>query len=198
MKASIEHIPGRENVTHVGIDMDDGFKNFVLDFFPNAKIVVDKFHVLRLIQPAIRKYRKEVTGDKRSNPIRHLLLKNRKKLKVYQRKAVNRFCRQHSKVAEVYRYKERLSGFYRIKGFKTAKRIFTKLTDDMAKSKLPEVQRLRKTLMKWREEILRYFKTGLTNARVEGFNRKCKLIQRKAYGFKSFKNYRLRALYSCS
>lgn len=46
--------------------------------------------------------------------------------------------------------------------------------------------------------ILCYFKTGLTNARIEGFNRKCKLIQRTSYGLKSFGNYRLRALYSCS
>lgn len=68
----------------------------------------------------------------------------------------------------------------------------------MAMSKIPEIQTLRRTLLKWRDEILRYFGTGLTNARVEGFNRKCKLIQRKAYGFRSFPNYRLRALYSCS
>ena len=68
----------------------------------------------------------------------------------------------------------------------------------MALSKLPEIKTLRRTLMRWSEGILQYFKTGHTNARVEGFNRKCKLIQRKAYGFRSFKNYRLRVLYRCS
>jgi len=198
LRASIEHIPGRENVSHVCIDMNNSYKNFVLDFFPNAKIVVDKFHVIRLIHPAIGKYRKEATGDKRSNPIRHLLLKNRSRLKTHQKRAVTRFCAENPHVQEVYRYKERLTNFYNIKGYKQARRIFIKITDDMATSKLKEIKTLRKTLMKWREEILRYFKTGITNARVEGFNRKCKLIQRKAYGFKSFKNYRLRALYSCS
>lgn len=195
---AIKHIPGRENVSHAVIDMEDSFKNFIINYFPNAKIVVDKFHVVRLIHPAIRKYRKEVTGDKRSNPIRHLLLKNRKRLKSYQKKAVTRFCKENPKINEVYRFKERITNFYNIKGAKQARRIFIKITDDMATSKLPEIKTLRKTLMKWSDEILRYFETGLTNARVEGFNRKCKLIQRKAYGFKSFPNYRLRALYSCS
>ena len=52
--------------------------------------------------------------------------------------------------------------------------------------------------MKWREEILRYFKTSLTNARIEGINRKLKLLQRCAFGLQNFENYRLRALYSCS
>ena len=99
---------------------------------------------------------------------------------------------------EVYRFKERITNFYNIKGFNQASRVLTKITDDMARSKIKEIRTLRKTLMKWRAEILRYFKTGLTNARVEGFNRKCKLIQATSYGLKSFENYRLRALYSCS
>ena len=150
------------------------------------------------MHPAIRKYRKEATGDKRSNPIRHLLLKNRKRFKSYQKRAVTRFCKENPNVNEVYRFKERIVNFYNIKGFNQASRIFTKLTDDMARSEIKEIRALRNTLMKWREEILRYFQTGLTNARVEGFNRKCKLIQRTSYGLKSFENYRLRALYSCS
>lgn len=198
MTKSISHIPGRENVTHVVIDMTGTYKNFIEDYFPNAKIVIDNFYVIRLIHPAIRNYRKEVTGDKRSNPIRHLLLKNRKRLQSYQKRAVTRFCQENEKVNEVYRFKERIVNFYKIKGFNQASRVFTKITDDMARSKLKEIKTLRKTLMKWREEILRYFKTGLTNARVEGFNRKCKLIQRTSFGLKSFENYRLRALYRCS
>lgn len=198
LESTIQHIPGKENVSHVVIDMDDGFKNFALDYFINANIIVDKFHVLRLIQPAIRKYRKKATGDDRKNPIRHLLLKNRKKLLPYQKRAVSRFCKENTKVGEVYRFKERLSNFYNIKGYNQARRIFIKITDDMAKSKIKEIQKLRKTLLKWKNEILRYFKTGLTNARVEGFNRKCKLIQRNAYGLKNYNSYRLRVLYNCS
>lgn len=198
MVESIKHIPGRENVTHAVIDMTGTYKNFIQGYFPNAKIVVDKFHVIRLIHPAIRKYRKEATGDKRSNPIRHLLLKNRKRLQAYQKRAVTRFCQENPNVNEVYRFKERITNFYNIKGFNQASRVLTKITDDMARSKIKEIRTLRRTLMKWRSEILRYFKTGLTNARVEGFNRKCKLIQRTSYGLKSFRNYRLRALYSCS
>ena len=198
LEAAITHIPGKENVTHAVIDMTGTYKNFIEGYFPNAKIVVDKFHVIKLIHPAIRKYRKEVTGDKRSNPIRHLLLKNRKRLKPYQKRAVSRFCKENPTINEVYRFKERITNFYNIKGYGQARRVLIKITDDMSNSKIKEIKTLRRTLMKWREEILRYFKTGLTNARIEGFNRKCKLIQRKAYGFKSFENYRLRALYACS
>ena len=46
-------------------------------------------------------------------------------------------------------------------------------------------------------EILAYFGTGLTNGRTEGFNNKAKLVKRRAYGYRSFRNYRLRLLNAC-
>ncbi|MDP7320515.1 MAG: transposase [Bacteriovoracaceae bacterium] len=45
-------------------------------------------------------------------------------------------------------------------------------------------------------EIL--FKKRITNARTEGFNTVCKQPQKRAYGYRSFYNYRLRVLYACS
>ena len=195
---AIEHIPGRDKVSHVVIDMDTSYKNSAKELFPNSQIVIDKFHVIRLIHPAIRKYRKEATGDKRSNPIRHLLLKNRKRLKTFQKRAVTRFCNENPTVNEVYRFKERISSLFNIKGYKQARKSFIAITDDLGFSKIAEMHTLRNTLLKWKDEILNYFKTGLSGARVEGFIRKCKLIQRKAYGFRNFENYRLRVLYYCS
>ena len=98
---------------------------------------------------------------------------------------------------EIYWFKERIYRFYRIKGLKKARKVWIDILDSMAHSKIPEIQSLRKTLRLWANEILNYFSTKLTNGRTEGYNRKAKLIQRCAYGFRSFKNYRLKLLYSC-
>src|SRR5690606_1447570 len=87
MKNALAYIPGRERVQQAVIDMCDPFKKFIKDFFPNAIIVADKFHVLRLLNPAINKARTEITGDKRANPVRKLLLRNRNKLKYYEQNA---------------------------------------------------------------------------------------------------------------
>ncbi|WP_164848336.1 transposase, partial [Halobacteriovorax sp. HLS] len=86
------------------------------------------------------------------------------------------------------RFKERMLSIYNIRGFKRARKAFTKLTDEMALSGRKAVQSLRKTLVKWRVEVLNYFKSGITNAKTEGYNRKAKLIQRKAYGYRNFEN----------
>ncbi|HVU01608.1 MAG TPA: transposase, partial [Polyangiaceae bacterium] len=50
----------------------------------------------------------------------------------------------------------------------------------------------------WRHEVLAYFDTGATNGRTEGFNLKAKLVKRRAFGYRSFRNYRLRLLNSCA
>ncbi len=194
LKDQLSYIPGRERVEEVTIDMCDPFKKFVREFFPNAKLTADKFHVLRLTTPMINKARIEITNDKRSNPVRKLLLRNRKKLKYFEKSALDVWLESYPKMKEIYWYKESLYQLYRTKGFDRASVALTNLTDKMARSILPEIKKLRRTLMKWRKEILHYFKTGLTNARTEGYNRLAKGEQYSSFGVRSFNNYRLRLL----
>lgn len=194
MKEQLAYIPGRERVEEVAIDMCDPFKKFVREFFPNAKLTADKFHVLRLANPIINKARTEITGDRRSNPVRVLLLRNRHRLKYFEKSALDEWLKLYPKMREIYWFKEALHQLYRTKGFNRANQAFTNLTDRMALSVLPEIQRLRRTLMKWRKEILHYFESGLTNARTEGYNRRAKGEQYNAFGVRSFFNYRLRLL----
>jgi transposase len=194
LKAQFDHIEGRESVKHVILDMCDPFKKFAREQFPNATLVADKFHVLRLLTPALNSRRKEITGDQRSNPVRRLLLRNGKDLKYYERNALKLWLASNPVINEVYFYKEALHRFYRTRGIEKASKALTHLTDLMASSALKEVRSLRKTLMKWRHEILAYFKTGLTNGKTEGYNRLAKLYQYRAFGYRSFKNYRLRLL----
>ena len=66
------------------------------------------------------------------------------------------------------------------------------------KPEYKEVKRLGNTLSYWREEVLNYFKTRLTNARLEGFNNKTSVVRKRAYGYKNPNNYRLQVLNACS
>ena len=53
-------------------------------------------------------------------------------------------------------------------------------------------KKLGKTMEYWQDEIGRMFRFTGSNHITEGFHRKMKLIQRRAYGFRNFENYRLR------
>lgn len=198
LEHQLAHIKGRENVQNVILDMCDPFKNFAVNFFPNALIIADKFHVLRLLTPHLNRRRKAIVGDRRTAKIGRLLLKNGRDLDYFTRGAVWDWLALHPELKELYSWKERLHGFYRIRGYDRAKQALTAMTDELATATLKELQTLRRTLMKWRVEILNYFKTGLTNGRTEGFNNLAKLVQRRAFGYKSFRNYRLRLLNACA
>ena len=197
LQAGINHIDGRNNVRLVTMDLSRPYKTFVKDYFPNAEIVADKFHVLRLLNNHINRYRKQYTGDDRKNPIRKLLLCSGKNIDYFKRVAIEKWLEDKPELKELYFYKEALHKLYRTKGHSKARRALTKLTDKMAYSNLKEVRSLRNTLRKWSTEILNYFKTGLTNARTEGFNNVAKTIQKRGYGYKNPDNYRLRVLNAC-
>jgi transposase len=198
LQQALQHIPGRENVRNVILDMCDPFKNFAKEFFPNATIIADKFHVLRLLTPHLNRRRKAIVGDRRTAQIGRLLLKNGHDLDYFTRRAVWDWLALHPELKTLYSWKERLHGFYRTRGYDRAATALTAMTDELAGSQIKELKTLRRTLMKWRKEILAYFKTGLTNGRTEGFNNLAKLVQRRAFGYKSFPNYRLRLLNACA
>lgn len=176
------------------MELKDPFKRFVREFFPNAKITADMFHVLRLTNPMINTARTEITGGRRKNPVPKLLLRSRHNLLYYEKSALDQWLGQYPKMKEIYWCKEALPRLYRTKGIRKAESAFTRLTDQMALSKLEEIKKMRKTLMKWRKEILNFFSTRLTNGKTEGYNRLAKLYQYRAFGYKNFLNYRLRLL----
>ena len=54
------------------------------------------------------------------------------------------------------------------------------------------------TLYAWREEIATMWRLTRNNAITEGFHTKMEVLQRQAYGFRNFQNYRLRVKVMCS
>jgi transposase len=119
------------------------------------------------------------------------------KLDYFVRLEIDQYLKDHDRLNELYRFKEKIYEFYRIKGYSRAAQAFTKLTEAMSKSSLEPIQKLLRTFKRWRNEILRYFACGYTNAFTERMNGTGKLVQRRAFGYKNFKNYRLRVLSAC-
>lgn len=194
----VAHIEGRRNVEWVTIDMSDVYRGFALEQFPKAQIVADKFHVLRLFTSILNRHRIDITGDKRRNPVRKLLLRNRSNLKYFERNALDDWLKLHPNIKEAYEWKEHFHRLYRLKGHARAEARFEKLLIAMKFSAIPEIKRLQRTLERWKDEILNYFKCGLTNAMTEGFNRVASLVKNRAFGYRNQNNYRLRFLSACA
>lgn len=57
-----------------------------------------------------------------------------------------------------------------------------------------EMKKIGVTIRTWFFPIIRMWHFVQNNGITEGFHRKMKLIQRRAYGYRNFENYRLRVL----
>jgi transposase len=64
-------------------------------------------------------------------------------------------------------------------------------------SGLPAMETLANTLDNWSSEIACMWRFTKNNGITEGFHTKMEVIQRRAYGFKNFENYRLRVIVLC-
>jgi len=64
----------RENVKEVSVDMWGGFQKVIREVFPNELIVIDRFHVMQLVNKSLNKMRLRL--DLKGLINRCLLLKN--------------------------------------------------------------------------------------------------------------------------
>ncbi len=76
--------------------------------------------------------------------------------------------------------------------------IFLKMLTALKQSPFKRLVTLGKTLSQWKEAIVCMLGFTKSNGITEGFHRKMKLIQRSAYGFRNFENYRLRGKVLCA
>jgi len=58
----------------------------------------------------------------------------------------------------------------------------------------PELQQLGRTLRRWRSEIVAWNQAQVSNGPTEAMNNLIKTIKRVGFGFRRFRNYRLRVL----
>ena len=73
--------------------------------------------------------------------------------------------------------------------------IVDQLAADLQDPGLPtEVNRLGRTLWRWRAPISAWHAARVTNAATEASNNLIKRVKRAAFGFTNFHNYRIRAL----
>lgn len=57
-----------------------------------------------------------------------------------------------------------------------------------------EARSLGRTLIRWKKEIAAWHKAHVTNGATEAVNNLIKRVKRAAFGFTSFRNYRIRSL----
>ena len=172
-------------------------------YFPNARIVADRFHVIRLVQHHFLELFRQIAPEvKKHRGFLAALRKRPERLSLAQRDRLRELFAAHPALRPIYDQMQRLCAVLRQRHqtVRQCRRLaprLIKLTDQLARSGFAALAILAKTLSSWQAEIACMWRFTKNNGITEGFHRKMKLIQRRAYGFRNFQNYRLRVIAQC-
>ncbi len=201
--------PWRAGIALAALDPFRGYATGIRTGLPQARQVVDHFHVIRLANAALDDVRRRVQQDtlghrgRKGDPlyrIRRLLLVAHERLGDRGWDRIEQGLRlgdPDGEVGAAYLAKELLREVYATRSPKVARRRLRRFYRHCHSAEVPELARLTKTIRSWEAEVLAYHDTGLTNAATEGENLLIKKIKRVGHGFRNFENYRLRLLLHC-
>lgn len=204
MQDYLRSFPNRGEVRYVVMDMNRGFRDVARTFFPNAKIIIDRFHVVRFCTLAMDDVRKSVQKQLPSDQRRYfkrsrrLLLKHRDELSKEDRAAVDVMLRFSDRLLQAYSLKEAFYHFMAAPDRAEADRRLDFWLDACDRLRLPEFKACRRMLCNWRDSILNAFDVRLSNGFTEGCNNAIKSLKRASFGCRNFSRFRKRILLSFS
>lgn len=203
LSAYLKELPGKEKVKVVCMDLSSTYRSLVKKYFPNALIVADRFHVIRLMQhQCMMTYRELVPQIKNNRGILALLRTRPDNLTLEKTMKRDSFLAQHPAIEAIYHFQQQLHQLLMHKALNQSKcreiiPVFLEMLDSLIQSPFKALAALGRTLTSWKDEVARMWRFTKSNGITEGFHRKMKLIQRRAYGFRNFENYRLRVKVLC-
>ncbi len=192
----------KKEVRYIVMDMNKVYKELAKDYFPQANIVIDKFHVVRYVTWALENVRKRVQkqllADKRKyfKRSRKLLLTHQKKLTKEGLEALEVILLQSQDLAIAYHLKELFYGFMESATRKEATEKLKFFILAAQASQLKEFHACLTMLGNWSNYILNAFDCPYTNGFTEGTNNAIKVIKRNAFGYRNFENFRNRIFLS--
>jgi transposase len=204
LEAYLKALKGKEAVRVVCMDLSATYRAIVRKHFPNARIVADRFHVIRLVNHHFLACWKHLDpAGAKNRGLLSLLRRHRRNLKPEQRNRIDRYFTEKPAVKAVWRFKELLTSLL-LKKHRTRKQCarlaprFVNAIGDLKTSGFSQLVTLGDTLSEWAPEIATMWRFTRNNGITEGFHTKMEVLQRQACGFRNFSNYRLRVRVMCS
>jgi len=182
----------RESISVVCMDMSAAFKSAVEEWIPDADIVYDRFHVVKLLLDAIDEVRRAAcreTGGVAGHPLkntRFALLRNPKHLRPKDEEAIALVQSTNRRLARAYELRVSFEDLWDLDDEEDARKFLAHWTRSALQSRIEPLRKFARTVRKHLEGILGFFRYWRqTSGPIEGMNNKIKLAIHRAYGFHS-------------
>lgn len=196
----------RLNASHakvkaVAMDMAPAYISAVLTHLPNAVLVFDRFHIIKLFNEKLSDLRRDLyreATDKLHKQVlkgtRWLLLKNPEHLDDSrdEPKRLREALKLNESLAAAYYMKEDLRRVWEQPDKAAARRVLTAWIRRAETSGIRILIQMAHTLAGYRNQILAYYDYPISTGALEGTNTKIRVLQRQAYGFRDTEFFKLK------
>ena len=195
----LDSLPDSNNIKIVTMDMYRPYREAVYECLPDAAIVIDKFHVVKLINDVLSDYKKTLCKQlpaaekKEINSVQKALNTNRKDLTANQNKKLGYIYSKYPELKMAYDLKEEFREIYECTNRRAAVLKYTKWSRKVKQNFSPYIS-ITETVNRWSLEIFNYFDHPYTNGVTEAINGCIKAIARDGKGY-SFEILRGKVLY---
>ena len=201
-------LKARQKVQFITMDMSGAYIPLARRLFPNAKIVLDRFHIIQHLSRAFLKTRIAIMNqfDKKSLPYRalknhwRLFQKDSCKLSLnsFYSKTFRQTLAPHEVVAKTLDFSEELTDYYTLYQLllfhfqeKRVDEFFGLIEENRSKIN-HYFQTVFRTFLRHKQYIQNALETDYSNAKMEATNKLIKDIKRLGFGFRNFINFKKR------
>ena len=187
-----------KNLRAVAVDMSQSYVKAIQEHPGHVDIVFDRYHIAALANTAIDELRRQIPADLDEQDRRYLkgskylFLKNYSNLTEVGKAKLQSLLDVNKPLFFMYNMKVLLRYFWMFKTPERAREFLYSWCQDAMDCEIGPLARLGKTIDKYKDQILNFFKHRITNAVVEGPNNKIKTLKRQAYGYRDMEYFKLR------
>ena len=189
----------------VASDMAGGYIAAVTKGLPNAKLVFDRFHMVKLMNEKLTilrrdLYRELTDGLQRDalKGIRWLLLKNPENLikndTIDERKTLEDALKVNESLFKAYYLKDELRLFWDQASKEQAAAFLKGWCRRAHATGIRVLQTISKTFLEHKTRLLNWYDEPISTGPLEGINNKIGALQRRAYGYRNYEHLVLRLL----
>jgi transposase len=184
------------------MDMWKPFRNATLKHVPQARILFDKFHVLRHLGEALDEVRKReysrLTGPGRQfiKGQKYTLLSNHANLTMDGRRSLTKLLQANQRLNAAYLLKESFGQLWTYRSETWARRFFENWRQALKWRRLKPYEKFARMIEQHWDGIAAYCQpeNKVPLGFVEGLNNKIRVLQRRAYGLRDEEYLRLKIL----
>lgn len=186
----------RLKIQEVCTDMDPFYINLSKECFPNAKIVIDHYHVIAWGLKHLNSLRTTLqTIHRKKFQVKHFLMKPIHLLTDEEFEKVKPCFEAFPEIKISWKIIHELRKVYWQKDWKNANSQLRKVIWYCNQSEIVEMRDLAKTLYRWKYEILNFYISKSTNAKTEALHSRFETMKRLHCGIKNIERFSKRLMF---